>query len=206
MRRTIEIENKSDFDTRSIRRIVLAVARQRLKATELPKIQVKVSHAKGGFVTGKAVVGGSSITLHIPKTQTDVLEVINRVRVCFDYVKGSHGYSRGQEVYDTYERKGKASDYPFASRLTLDKARPTTKKRTVGAEAALQNAELAQERVHYWERKLKYATTMLKKWRRKLNYHASRGDKLAKQEAEAAQARQSMTAEEFAKLPPVGDS
>jgi hypothetical protein len=182
MRRSVTINNKTDFDTRNIRSLVLAVARRELKPTQYPKINVTVGYPKSNFCTSLATISptGStaSFTIYIPKSHTDVVEVCHRIKVCFDYCLGRHGTAYSS-YRDWHHRPGKAQDYPFAKKYTMAKEQPKTKKKLTGAAASMEKAEYAQEKVHYWERKLKLATTKLKLWKRQLAYHSNRGDKLA---------------------------
>lgn len=199
MRRSVTIINKTDFDSRNIRSLVLA--RRELKPTQYKEIEVEVGYPRSQFVTGKAYISptGSKakFAIYIPKDQVDVVEVCHRIKVCFDYCLGRHGTAYSS-FRDWYQRPGKANDYPFAKKYTMVKARPKTVQKDSGAALALKKAEYAQEKVHYWERKVKYATTMLKKWQRQLRYQANRGEKLKTEEAEALESR-GMTVEDFYK-------
>lgn len=203
MRRKVSITNKTDFDTRNLRSLILAVARRELKAKQYPAMVVTIGYPRRNYVTGKATINrpdGSTATfaVFIPKDCTDVVEVCARIKTCLDYVQGKHGGGIGTEFNDWWERKGKPEHFPFAKKYTLAKAMPRTASKLVGAAASMKKAEYAQEKVHYWERKIKYATTMLKKWQRQLRYHSTRGEKLQAEEATALESR-GMTVEDFYK-------
>lgn len=206
-RRKITIHNSTTFDSRVIRTLVLAVARRELKSGEFPTMVVSVKHPKRNYVTGKATVNpGANLarfTVLIPKTHTDVVEVCHRIKICLDYVKGRHGGKAGVEFHDYWHHKGKAVNYPFAKKYVLAQAAPKAKKKLVGAAGSLKKAEAAQDKVHYWERKVKHATTMLRKYRKLLKYHANRGERLNAEEAAKLEQTQGMTVEEFLKIPPV---
>ncbi len=214
MRRKMIITNKTDFDTRNLRSIILAVARRHLKANEYPTLKVTIGHPKMSHVTGNAIINriGCStgiFSIFIPKDHVDVLEVCQRILICFDYIRGNRGAAscaNGVVYRDWYHYKGRAADFPFAKRMALVKEKPKSSIKPTGAVRSLKKAEYAQEKVHYWERKLKYATTMLKKWRKQLNYHANRGDKLRAEEAVALENNQGMTVEDFLKMPPIKES
>ena len=211
MRRSINITNKTEFDTRTIRSIILAVARKHLKPTEYKDMNVTVGYPKRSYVTGKAVIGRATsptccFSLFIPKGHTDVIEVCQRVKTCLDYCKGVHGGTFGTEFNDWYQRLGNAKSFPFAAKIILGKTPVRVKQKLTGASAAMKKAEAAQEKVDYWERKVKYANTMLKKWRTQLKYHEARGEKLFEAEAEKMEQQQGMSVEEFLKLPPVEES
>lgn len=202
MRRSVNVINKTDFDSRNIRSLVLAVARRELKPTQYKEIEVTVGYPKKKFVTSLAQIsphGSKAVfTIYIPKDQVDVVEVCHRIKVCFDYCLGRHGTAYSS-FRDWYQRPGKASDYPFAKKYTMVKAQAkATPGKLTGAAGAMKKAEFAQEKVHYWESRVKRATTMLKKWQRQLRYHSNRGEKLKTEEATALESR-GMTVEDFYK-------
>jgi hypothetical protein len=205
MRRKLSFQNKTDFDLRSLRGIVLAVARKELKDGDYPSLTVKVGYARCGYVTGKAVINrynrktGADITLYIPKDHTEVLDVLHRVKVCFDYVQGRHGGQDGVEFYDIQQRPGNASDYAYAKRCVIAKAVEIKKSRLTGSSLAVEKAEAAQTKVEFWEEKLKRAERKVSYWRRKLTYHSKRADKLREEEAADAQIEQGMSVEDFYK-------
>lgn len=211
MRRTVTITNKTDFDSRNLRSMILAVARRHLKPTEYKTMRVTIGYPKRSYVTGKATINGHPISstavfsVFIPKDHTDPLEVCERIKKCLDYCYGRMGGTKGTEYSDWHQYKGKAVNHPYAAKMTLTKAATKVKTKLVGAGAALKKAEFAQDKVNFWEAKLKKAETMLKKWKGKLRYHETRGEKLHKVEAEALQNQQGMTVEEFLKLPPVNE-
>jgi hypothetical protein len=201
MRRTVKITNKTDFDSRNLRSLILAVARRELKPTQYKNIEVTVGYPKSKFCTSLAYINptGSTatFTIFIPKDQVDVVEVCHRIKVCFDYCLGRHGTAYSS-FRDWYQRPGKASDYPFAKKYTMVKATVKTSQKLTGAAGSLKKAEYAQEKVHYLERKIKYANTMLRKWKKQLRYHSSRGERLQAEEATALESR-GMTVEDFYK-------
>lgn len=208
MRRSIVITNKTDFDTRTLRSIIIGVARKYLKPTEYKGLEVTFGTPRSAFVTGSAVINKGGITavftVNIPKNQSDVVEVCQRIKTCLDYVKGGHGGSNGMLFRDWYQRSGKAGDFPFAQHIVLAAgAKSQPGKKLTGAASAMQKAEYAQEKVHEWERKSKLAKTMLKKWKKQLKYHSTRGDKLHTAAVESREQTQGMTVEEFLKMPPV---
>jgi hypothetical protein len=207
MRRAVKITNKTEFCTRAIRSMILAVARRELKKGEYKNFVVNVGTPKSAFVTGNAMISRhgatASFSLFIPKAQTDMVEVANRVKTCLDYVRGRFGYKDGTLFRDWYERKGKAEDFQYLPSQTLPKAAPKPPK-AKGAAAALEGMAKAQERVTHWEGRLRSAETRLKKWRRRLRYYENRSHDLGKSEAAAKEAN-SMTASEFSKMTPVNE-
>ncbi len=72
----------------------------------------------------------------------------------------------------------------------------------MGAAYSLKEAEQVQDRVNYWERKLKYARTMLDKYKKKLKYHITRAEKIQQEQAAKPQG---MTPQDFYKLAQTGD-
>lgn len=207
MRRSVNITNKTEFCTRAIRSMILAVARRELKPGQYKNLVVEIGRPRRDYVTGKALISRTSATarfaIYIPKDQTDMVEVAHRVKVCLDYVRGAYGYKDGTQFRDWYKYTPKPENYQYIPSQTLPKTVSKPKK-VKGSEAALEGMKNAQERVAYWEGRLRRAETHLKKWKRRLNYYGTRSEELGKKEAEEKEAN-SMTAEQFSQLPPVNE-
>ena len=191
MKRTWKFNNKTNWQSAQIRAIVRRAAKQTWNDVKNGPVKVIVEVCNTRSDISVSVIKDfltGVITLKLPEDD----DPIDKAKLAC-HASWACGYLRGLTVRDMkgLARYDERCDYKTCYAWTEEYAlaKKPVKTKPTGAGLAFKKAEEAQEKVNQWETKVKKATTMLKKWKRRLKYHESRGLKLQQEWARKLQER-----------------
>lgn len=187
----MKIINKTHWQTRQLKAIIVRVANTELKGYEKRKkrLIIEITYSRKGGHHGCAYVGGTHAYLRIPKAEVDKPQFAWLVAHELSHIRGQHHktMTKPQLYWSLYfdQRMDATStrctsdineplyswakDLPLEVKLTRDKIKPTVNQDMLKIEAAEKR----------WNTKLKRAQTALKKLANKRKYLQRKGLKLA---------------------------
>lgn len=168
MRRTIKFDNKTDWSTRELRSLVLKVAHTVVPDGKLPLINVDVINRRGGGADCQVTAwkGSHKLQISLPKDAVDSLGLCCSLAWGLGYCLGK---TNSYMVGPCYRHGPQSSKHhPYAASIHLVKL--AKKAKATGAAYYTEQAMRLQAKVDYWERKLKLATTKLRKYKKKLAF------------------------------------
>jgi hypothetical protein len=178
----MRILNKTDWRTDHLRAFVSRIAAVELNADQRKCLVVHVSYTRPGArwlraktgSSGYAYYGGRHAYIRIHKDEPDKIDLAFVIAHELAHVRGMrHRLMRGSVLYDRVP--GMREHYAWAEAMPLEK-RPEKPKAVVAPDAKLNHAR-AMLAVN--ESKLKRYTTLVKKWRKRVQYYERRGLSIA---------------------------
>lgn len=194
-RKRIRVVNRTCWKTSQLRKIIERVARDEIDAERRANITVEVSAARQQHsCSGCAYVGGNVAHVRVPtKVESFDPYLVNFAKVAAHELAHCHGHEgerwmRSNKTVRYGRQSPKQAEFYAWVREPEYRVEREEKKRKIVDPAARnkKKIEQAEMKLRQWERKLKLAKTKLSKYRKSLNYHLSRGQKLAAKQPEGS--------------------
>lgn len=174
----MKVINNTCWQTKHLRAIVGKVAQEELDTPKRKQVKVTFVPARQqNYVTGRAIVGGYSCTIHIPtKKDPDKGQLAAVIAHELAHLRGAKGERWMRAAGCRYSNRGDAYKriYAWAYTLPLERKIPITKP-TRGSEQHIQKQIAKMENaIKQWQRREKMAKTKLRKYKQKLKYFQGR--------------------------------
>jgi hypothetical protein len=164
----VRIVNSTKWDTRGIAKLVRRVAQDELNPGGLKNARITVSYRRNGGIGGWCYYGtirnpNVRMRLKLPRTVLDSVSLALVIAHELAHAKGMKHREMNSTRYSWgpgwRERYAYAKDFPVSAKAEPKKPNLEDKRSKAHAKALLMVAK--------WERKLKLANTMLRKWQKR---------------------------------------
>ncbi len=165
----MRITNHTHYSTRDLRAYITRVCEDEgLGAERRRFLNVTIQYGRH-HVGGYASIGGSRMTLRLPKTVEKRAEFAHIIRHEVGHLLGLRHRSMRGARYGW--REGWRAFEGWTETQPLTVKTPVVKPRLVGADADAVKLDAARAKVAAWNRAVKRAQTFARKWTRKARYY-----------------------------------
>jgi hypothetical protein len=174
----MKIINHTHYKTLHLRAFVTRVARlEEISPAKLKLLTVTFNYGRagewrrqqgfGGTTSGRAVVGGTRMTIYVQKSGVDRIDLAHTLAHEFAHIRGlEHAQMRGRTAY--YRINNWRELYAWAEQLPLEVQQPRQSKKR---DAQMERYARTLAAIKRWEAKAKRAATALKTYRQKQRYY-----------------------------------
>lgn len=173
MRRKIEIQNRTHWRTRDLRRFAVRAAHE-AEAPEFIRLTVSYNRQVTGSCSGRAVVRGHNARLMVPSQSVDRIDLVGTLVHEFGHLRGlEHAQMRGNPRWQRTGDHHRAL-YAWAESLPLELVKPKPAVRATGMALVEQRRAATERRLRAWLTRQKRAATAVRKLRARLRYYDRR--------------------------------